>query len=464
MKPIILILLTFNSSFASNEIKNLIKKHALKESTISFVAVNTITGKDMASYNPDLPGPLASVTKMLSLYYALSTLGANKRFKTSLYYSGKIEDQILKGDIFLKGEGDPYLTPSQLMNLAYSLKDLGIKGHEGKFYFDDTLLAKSPRLSNIGLEDQPDNPSIGALSVDFNRFRVFRNKELLPQLGHIKLKASQEQLDVDLNFKYLPKEKAWITSEKAKKKYIHDLPSRDAGLFTASYFRYLASLIGVKVTPPSPGVVPKTARLVEEHNGLSLWRLSSLAIEYSNNLMAELPSMVATQAISKKASSIADAAESLKIFLQKNFPEAGFNEASFENSSGLTSNNLASPRVLTNFLNKVKNKKFESRSFWSLFSINGRSGWISKRLIRPELAYRVWAKTGSLHYVNNIAGYYLNSKGERVAFAILIHDKKMLELLKNPLSKKAEIARRGAKAWSRKSKSFTDALLLSWLK
>ena len=306
MKPIILILLTFNSSFASNEIKNLIKKHALKESTISFVAVNTVTGKDMASYNPDLPGPLASVTKMLSLYYALSTLGANKRFKTSLYYSGKIEDQILKGDIFLKGEGDPYLTPSQLMNLAYSLKDLGIKGHEGKFYFDDTLLAKSPRLSNIGLEDQPDN-----------RFRVFRNKELLPQLGHIKLKASQEQLDVDLNFKYLPKEKAWITSEKAKKKYIHDLPSRDAGLFTASYFRYLASLIGVKVTPPSPGVVPKTARLVEEHNGLSLWRLSSLAIEYSNNLMAELPSMVATQAISKKASSIADAAESLKIFLQK---------------------------------------------------------------------------------------------------------------------------------------------------
>lgn len=464
MKPIILILLTFNSTFASSEITNLIKKHALEESTVSFVAVNTVTGKEIASHNPDLPGPLASVTKIMSLYYALSVLGPNTRFKTSLYYSGKIENQTLKGDIYLKGEGDPYLTPSQLMNLAFSLKSLGVKDHEGKFYFDDTLLIKSPRLSDIGLEDQPDNPSIGALSVDFNRLRVFKNKELLPQLGHIKLKNSGKKLDVDLNFQFQATENAWLISEKIKKKQIHDLPSRDAGLFTASYFRYLGSLIGVKVNPPSAGVIPNNVKLIEEHNGLSLWRLSSLAIEYSNNLMAELPSMVATKQLSKKPASIADAAKSLHNFLIENFPKAGFNKANFENSSGLTTNNLASPRILTNFLNMVKNKKFESRSFWSLFSINGRSGWISKRLIQPDLAYRVWAKTGSLHYVNNIAGYYLNSKGERVAFAILIHDNKKLQVLKKPLSKKAEIARKKARLWSRKSKSFTDALILSWLK
>ncbi|MBC76610.1 MAG: hypothetical protein CME64_11405 [Halobacteriovoraceae bacterium] len=464
MKLILSVLFVFSVSQSTEVSQSLFKKHGLTEDSVSFFALNTDTGEVLADHNAESARPLASVTKLLSLYYSLSVLGPDKRFKTKLSYSGKIENGTLLGDLYLKGGGDPNLTPSQLMNLAFSMKATGIQKIKGKFYFDDKALIKSARLCTIGLEDQPDNPSVGALNVDFNRFRVFKNKELLPGLEHLKIKPSNKSLKADLNYSFLPKKNMWIKSSKAKKKYIQDLPARDAGLFTASYFSYLASLLGVEIPTPIAGKEPSDTKLIQEHKGLPLWRISSLAFEYSNNIRAELPAMMATQKITERPAGIKDSAKSVLSFLRTSFPKAGFQNTQLVNSSGLAINNKASAKTLAQFLDKTKDTKFGSRSFWSLFSINGRSGWISKRLLHPSTAYRVWAKTGSLYYVSNIAGYYLTSKGERVAFAILIHDSKARKILETPLTKDAENLRRKAKLWSAKTKSFTDQLLLSWLK
>ena len=84
---------------------------------------------------------------------------------------------------------------------------------------------------------------------------------------------------------------------------------------------------------------------------------------------------------------------------------------------------------MTDLLFKFKDKKFEGRSFWSLLSINGHSGGLSKRLRHPKYAFRVYGKTGSLYYVNNLAGYLLGQSGKKYAFALFTADDKKKKLV-----------------------------------
>jgi len=411
---------------------------------------------------------LASVTKTFSLFYSLAILGADETFKTRLFIEGDVKNGILKGDVILKGGGDPYLSPGQLMSMVQALKVKGIEKVDGRFIYDQSLLLPTSKLSSIGLEDQPDNPAIGALNVDFNRFRIFKSTTPLPPLTHLGVDSTKADLPKGLGFSYESKKSKWIKSKSTKAKKLIPLPSRDAGLFTANYFKYLAHIVSIELPSPIDGktpstATPSTATLINTHESLPLWRLASQAIEYSNNLFAELPSMMAARKELNKPVGVRDTATAMHLFLKKNFPKIDFKSAQFVNSSGLTIDNKISAKATAMFLNEIKDKQFNGRSFWTQLSINGRSGWLAKRLMEPRYAYRIWAKTGSLYYVSNIAGYYLNKKGQRVAFAIFVTDAHKRALLNTPLTEKAYHTRKSSKVWARNSKRLIDKLLLSWL-
>ncbi|MFQ5445283.1 MAG: D-alanyl-D-alanine carboxypeptidase, partial [Nitrospinales bacterium] len=56
----------------------------------------------------------ASNLKLLTTALALKHLGPNHRFITRLYALGSVSDGILKGDLFIKGFGDPKLVTEQM--------------------------------------------------------------------------------------------------------------------------------------------------------------------------------------------------------------------------------------------------------------------------------------------------------------------------------------------------------------
>lgn len=100
----------------------------------------------------------------------------------------------------------------------------------------------------------------------------------------------------------------------------------------------------------------------------------------------------------------------------------------------------------------------------SLLSTVGHSGWLKNRLKTPNFAFHVWAKTGSLHYVDNIAGYLFTKSGKRLAFNILIQNADNLEILKNNrLSKRAKNLRKSSKKWSFKAKQIQNQLMQKWI-
>ena len=69
----------------------------------------------------------ASNAKVLTTAVALKYLGSNYRFSTEFYTDGILENETLKGNLFIKGSGDPKLVTEQLWLIVNELRNLPIK-------------------------------------------------------------------------------------------------------------------------------------------------------------------------------------------------------------------------------------------------------------------------------------------------------------------------------------------------
>ena len=113
---------------------------------VSFVVADAKTGEVLASRDPDLALPPASVAKAVTALYALDRLGPGYRFTTRVLATGPVEAGMVQGDLILAGGGDPTLQTDQLGDLVARLAKAGVRGATGRFLYWDGAL---PRLRGI---------------------------------------------------------------------------------------------------------------------------------------------------------------------------------------------------------------------------------------------------------------------------------------------------------------------------
>jgi D-alanyl-D-alanine carboxypeptidase/D-alanyl-D-alanine-endopeptidase (penicillin-binding protein 4) len=133
----------FNSAF-----KKLAEDPSFKHSTISLFVVNTSTGKNVTEVNTEIGVAPASCQKVITAATAFELLGHDYTYKTTLGYTGKIENRILNGDIIIKGNGDPTLgswryDQAKEENIITAFKNAisqaGIDEITGHVYVDESL-------------------------------------------------------------------------------------------------------------------------------------------------------------------------------------------------------------------------------------------------------------------------------------------------------------------------------------
>ncbi len=124
-----------------------------KYATTGLVILDAATGKQIFGRNENVGLATASTLKVITSATALSLLGPDFRFQTTLAYTGSISaDGTLNGDLIIIGGGDPTLgswryvgtKESDILNSwVKAIRDVGIRAIQGKVIGDDALWGSS---------------------------------------------------------------------------------------------------------------------------------------------------------------------------------------------------------------------------------------------------------------------------------------------------------------------------------
>ena len=152
---------------------------------VSYSFADPTNNKVIKNFNQDKPMVLASVSKLYTVNYVLNQLNPDSRILTEVLIrsDAKIKDGKLFGDLIIKPNGNPYITAQNFVDLIYQIKEHGISEVKGRFIISTLGSWHTDRLSSLGLEDQADNPAMGAFNFEFNRFNIDKktNRSIPPK-------------------------------------------------------------------------------------------------------------------------------------------------------------------------------------------------------------------------------------------------------------------------------------------
>lgn len=178
---------------SSGRIDRVLGEVAPPGASVSALAVRAVDGTVIAAVDPGRAVAPASTTKLLTGALALEWLGPAHRFETTIATSGTIEDNVLVGDLVLRGTGAPDLDADDLAGMAADLGNrldrvegdlvcdtarfVGPQRGPGRVWSDDhhAYGARSSALALCGnvvdvtvtVSDRGDTPADGiSLSVD----------------------------------------------------------------------------------------------------------------------------------------------------------------------------------------------------------------------------------------------------------------------------------------------------------
>jgi len=130
------------SAFAHAElppgIKRVLDGLGIPETDVSILIEEAGTGTTVLEHLPEVPRNPASVMKLVTTYSALEILGPAWVWPTEVYYLGSFDGTNLRGNIGLKGYGDPFLVQEELWKLLRRVRNTGLEVIEGDLVFDDS--------------------------------------------------------------------------------------------------------------------------------------------------------------------------------------------------------------------------------------------------------------------------------------------------------------------------------------
>ena len=125
-----------------------VSNSSLRYASVGVTVLDLDSAKTIASYRPNQANITASTMKTVVSSAALGLLGPHFRFETPVYLDGGVDDGHFKGNIIIRGMGDPTLgsvyLPCQaniVDEIMASLRARGITSVEGMIVGDDSYYA-----------------------------------------------------------------------------------------------------------------------------------------------------------------------------------------------------------------------------------------------------------------------------------------------------------------------------------
>jgi D-alanyl-D-alanine carboxypeptidase/D-alanyl-D-alanine-endopeptidase (penicillin-binding protein 4) len=109
-------------------------------------------GEQLIQHRADAPMNPASVMKLITTFAALDVLGSSWRWRTPVWVTERLhftleENGVLRGNIYIKGVGDPSLGVEQVRQLLRRLRELGVQQIVGDIVLDQSSFAEPGRTA-----------------------------------------------------------------------------------------------------------------------------------------------------------------------------------------------------------------------------------------------------------------------------------------------------------------------------
>ena len=344
------------------------------------------TGEIMLERNQKTNLVPASSLKLFVTAAAMEILGPEKRFKTELYYSGKVHDGTLAGNVLIRGGGDPSLGSENLKKALplqeffsqwlKSLKKKGIHKIEGAVMADDSLF-DSYQPGSWAWEDIGNYyaASPSALTIRDNLYRIYFD-------ASEKLGGSAVLLRTEPLVKGLILEADVKTAEKGTgdNVYVYSFPGMEKAMargtipLGAKNFAVKGALPEPAITAaqefteylrannlpvsadPVKGLYEKSYKKVSEYEGVLLKDIVRITNKRSFNLYAELLLRHLSAARGDNPATGDGGIIAIKDFLRRNSVDTS--ELKMADACGLSRRNLINADAFTSMLAAVSKKKY----------------------------------------------------------------------------------------------------------
>lgn len=392
----------------------------------------------------------ASITKIITSGAILRSLPPGYKFKTQLLLSEnyKIKEGVYKGDLFLKGGGDPSFVSENMWYLVNVFARLGINKIEGDIIVDDSLFDKvrfDESRQEVRVDRAYDAP-VGAMSFNWNSVNIFirpdaqSNKPKVfidPDISVFTIENRATQSEGDSNNLSVEKKNNKIIVSgklgKSSKEVVFYKNIQDPDIWAGQNLKLFLSHRSIIVSGDIKNKkAPITAEVVAEYESKSIESILADMNKFSNNYVAEM----LVKNLSLSSSSVGNMTDGMKLVNQ--YVEGlKLSKESYEiyNPSGLTRDNKITAKFMVKILENIHSDFKIFPEFVTSLPIAGIDGTLKKRM-KGEAGERwVRAKTGYLTNVVSLAGYAGLKDGQVYQFAFIFNGKTDETRIKNTFDK-----------------------------
>jgi len=407
-----------------------LREEKIPTSAVSVYVQETTASVPALRLNDSVPRNPASVAKLLTTLGALDALGPAYTWRTEAYLSGDLRDGRLKGNLVIKGHGDPWLTTESFWIFLRGLRERGLRVIEGDLILDSSRFEVPPskRAEFDGQPDRAYNAIPDALSVNFQALSIY----IVPDPGGRKIRIytdpPQHNLQIDNRLRVKPGKCAGKLSNL---RIDHD-PARGRLTLNGDYAAAcgettLQRLVQRSTDQISGAFQALWKELGGELRGKSLFHtLESRPLDeairgmnkYSNNLMARLIFLTLGAEELGEPGTVEKGGIAIQRWLAENQIDAP--ELVIDNGSGLSRETRVSAATLGRALVAGYRKPYMPELISSL-PLAGIDGTMRRRLRSSELEGRAHLKTGSLDGVSSIAGYVHDSRSRHWVVVLMIN-------------------------------------------
>lgn len=421
----------------SSRLDTLIKYQLPVGSNVGISIYDLTDGKSLYTYQADKLSRPASTMKLLTTITALSHPDADDPFKTEVWYQGVIEQDTLKGDLYVVGGYDPEFDDEALDSLVNAVSRFPFSVISGHVYgdvsmkdsiywgsgwaWDDTPASYQPYLSplmlNKGLVTVTVSPGerghLASLDcVPASSYYTVTNetKSRTPAAGRFGVSRDWLQNGNNIVVKG--------NVEGKRTGMVNIYSSRDFFMHTFLE-RLQAKGIQCPVNYAFNELQKDSLSVQIALFETAIQDVINQIMKESDNLNAEaLLCRLGAQATGKKHISDEDGLSVIRKQIKALGEDPDYYKLA--DGCGLSNYNYISPNLLIAFLKFAYSRTDVFQKLYKALPIGGVDGTLKYRMKRGTPSYKnVHAKTGSFTAINCLAGYLRTTNGHEIAFAIM---------------------------------------------